>query len=77
MMTNAQSTPTATIGTPIVLDNLGGRKAGTVIAEVPVKLVAFTASGRAMVPARVEYRVKFEDGSEMVSDLRQRCWTVG
>ena len=50
------------------------RRHGTVVEVVPVMLVAFTRSGRAMVPAGNEYLVRWDDGTETVSDLRQHGW---
>jgi hypothetical protein len=50
---------------------------GTVVGITPVHVGAFGASGRKMVKIGDDYRVQFEDGfAELVSDLRQRCWTV-
>lgn len=68
---------TAEVGTRVRLERPGMFFSyATVVALVPVELVAFTESGRTMVPASNEYRLRFDDGTEFVTDLRQNCWTV-
>ena len=72
----------AQVGDRIAWDTpVSGYSVGTIteILPVTVRTVSWTRGAGTAIPAMpvgVEFRVKFDDGAEVVSDLRQAGWRL-
>lgn len=66
-----------TFGLRVRTGGMLAAKCGTVVGFKPIDLVVFEADGtRSTSPGGETYVVRMDDGREMVTDLRQRCWRL-